>query len=202
MPGNSLGFHDLCLHGDVCYLTPELGSDVVCFHQVTKESRVIPALATEEICMLATVVHSPFAYKNKLYLCPFRGKKMYCIDLETDQVEEVSWFHDLLPRRYEFPNSAWSECLCVQVEGGTISFISGKTSQWFEVNLETKDCTVKTVEVLEDEANKIPRANRYIAEKYTADLSDFCAFLSSMEEETTQTIETERIGQRIFNATT
>lgn len=195
---NALAFHDIFLQGEDCYLTPRMGSDVVCWNIATRQSKTFPLLASVPEHKSTILVQNPFVYENSLYLCPWRDGGMYQMNLDTEEMGPVEFIQDLLPENHEFPHFSLTDMFCIRVEGDFLSFLSGKTHDWYRVNLKTKECSTWTVEA-DDEDDKIFTEKLcHFFEKPSGNLDSYLQFLKKGEFYKKKEMQEKTIGQRIL----
>ncbi len=200
--GETLAFYEAFLQGEDCILIPKIGSDLSIWNQNKKEVKTYPVFSAVEGHEIRTLVHSPLIHQNTLYFSPTVGSAMYQMDLETESVSEVSFMEDLLPKTHKFPHFSFWDMFCVRLDGDVLSFISGKTHDWYQVNLETQKFTVRTIQADGVGEKILSEKTGYFGENFSADLESYCEFLKSGQQVFSKKQSEETIGQKIFRSTT
>lgn len=198
--GTMLAFHNICKKGDLVYLGPRIGSDLSCWNEKTGDVETI-TLSLEEN-MDRSFVHSPFFYQDQLYYSAGLGSAMYLVDLQRRVAEEVTFVNDIFPKNYELPYTPLSNMFCVRQEENLVHFISGKTHDWYTVNLETKESSFVTIYADPVGQKIMSEKSLYLHENAEASLAVLCDYLmdEKYQKESKQLAET--IGKTILDATT
>lgn len=198
--GTMLAFNHVYSEGDVFYLTPQIGNDLTCWNEKTGEVRNI-TLSSEENVNRA-IVHSPFFYKNKIYLSAGLQSAVYQVDLERMIAEKLVFVNNIFPHKYELPNLPCADMLCVRQEERLVHFISGKTHDWYTVNLETNETFFTTIWADKVGRKIMSEKSLHLFENSAVNEDVFLGFLKQGNYQNEKKERIETVGKTIFEKTT
>lgn len=194
--GKQALYNRLLFHGEDCYLLPRKGGDLLCWNHRTKEVEAI-SVVDNEVALLG----NPFVHQKNFYLIDYHELRVYRMDLDTKTVQTEEFFQEILPDKHIFPNITMENIASPKVQGDILTFISGKTHDWYEVNLLTKEFTIKIIEADHIGEKIMSEKIPFFIERRGVGLESYLDYLISGQYGTTKDKARQTIGQSILEAT-
>lgn len=198
--GEIIAFHTLFFHEQDCFLTPRIGTELTAWNETTKESRTFSFLNTEQEQKERTAASVTFVHSNNLWN-PSTQSSLYQLDRASGRIEKLSFIEEILPKHHEFPQISFIDMFCAKSHGDVFSFICGKNHDWYEVNLVTKEYSIKTIPADEVGQKVLSEKKEFYNESITADLDSYLEYLKTRQVPQEKNHRVETIGEIIFKAT-